>query len=128
MNLLLDTHSLLWVYWNDPKLSTTAAQLVTDPTNRVLVSPASYWEIAIKIKTSKLVLRESFLDFVRHAILDNGFAILPIEPAHCDQLTTLPFHHKDPFDRLLVAQALAEDIPILSIDPILDAYGIQRLW
>ncbi|MBX3398991.1 MAG: type II toxin-antitoxin system VapC family toxin [Gemmataceae bacterium] len=128
MNLLLDTHSLLWVYWNDPKLSTTAAQLVTDPTNRVLVSPASYWEIAIKIKTSKLVLRESFLDFVRHAILDNGFAILPIEPAHCDQLTTLPFHHKDPFDRLLVAQTLAEDIPILSIDPILDAYGIQRLW
>jgi PIN domain nuclease of toxin-antitoxin system len=128
VNLLLDTHSLLWVYWNDPKLSTTAAQLVTDPTNRVLVSPASYWEIAIKIKTSKLVLRESFLDFVQHAILDNGFAILPIEPAHCDQLTTLPFHHKDPFDRLLVAQALAEDLPILSIDPILDAYGIQRLW
>lgn len=128
MNLLLDTHSLLWVYWNDPKLSTKAAQLVTDPTNRVPISPASYWEIAIKIKTSKLVLRESFLDFVRHAILDNGFAILPIEPAHCDQSTTLPFHHKDPFDRLLVAQALTEDIPILSIDPILDAYGIQRLW
>ncbi len=99
-----------------------------DPTNRVLVSPASYWEIAIKIKTSKLVLREPFLDFAQHAIHDNGFSILPIEPAHCDRLTTLPFHHRDPFDRLLIAQALTENWPLLSIDPALDAYGIQRLW
>ena len=128
MKLLLDTHTLLWTYWGDAQMSATAIRLVTDPANRILVSPASHWEIAIKMKTGKLILREPFLDFVQHAIFDNGFDILPIEPKHTAWVATLPFHHKDPFDRLLVAQALAESIPLVSVDATLDAYGVTRLW
>ena len=128
MNLLLDTHSLLWVYWDDAQLSAAAAGLVTDPNNRVFVSPASHWEIAIKIKTGKLVLRESFLDFVQRAIFDNGFAILPVEPGHTAVVSTLPFHHRDPFDRLLIAQSMSEGIPLVSADVAVDSYGVRRLW
>ncbi len=128
MNLLIDTHALLWVYWDDPQLSASSANLITDPNNRVFVSPASYWEIAIKIKTAKLVLRESFLDFVQRAIFDNGFAILPIEPRHAAIVTTLPFFHRDPFDRLLIAQSLVEGMPLVSADVAADPYGVQRMW
>ena len=78
MKFLIDTHTLLWAYWADPQISATAIRLIFDPANRILVSPASHWEIAIKMKTGKLILREPFLDFVQHAVIDNGFAILPI--------------------------------------------------
>lgn len=131
MNLLIDTHTLLWVYWGDPKLSATAALLVTDPANTVFVSPASHWELAIKVSTTKLNLRESFPDFVQHAIFDNGFVILPVEPRHTTVLATLSYpssRHKDPFDRLLIAQAIAEGIPIVSADSDFDAYPVRRLW
>jgi PIN domain nuclease of toxin-antitoxin system len=128
VNLLIDTHTLLWAYWGDPQMSPAAIRLITDPLNRILVSPASHWEIAIKMKTGKLILREPFIDFVQHAILDNGFIILPIEPKHTALVATLPFHHKDPFDRLLIAQALAEGIPMVSADAAIDPYGVQRLW
>lgn len=127
MRLLIDTHTLLWAYWADPQLSARAIQLLFDLDNQILVSPASHWEIAIKMKIGKLLLRESFLEFVQHAIHDNGFAMLPIEPAHTSIVSTLPFHHKDPFDRLLIAQALAESIPIVSADAALDPYGVPRL-
>ncbi len=130
MNLLLDTHTLLWAYWADPKLSATAATLITDPANRCSVSPASYWEIAIKMVNSKLTLSESFPDFIQHAILDNGFVILPVEPRHAAALIGLPrlSSHKDPFDRMLVAQATVEGMAIVSADAALDGYPITRLW
>ncbi len=128
MRLLLDTHTLLWVYWGDPKLSATAAALVTDPGNSVYVSPASYWEIAIKVSTSKLVLRVSYDNFITDAITNNGFTIFPIEPRHTEALTTLPMHHRDPFDRLVIAQAMVEQMPILSSDAAFDAYPVTRLW
>ena len=128
MKVLLDTHALLWAYWGDPQMSTEAVRLISDPANRVLVSPASHWEIAIEMKTGKLTLRESFVEFVRHAVFDNGFEILPIEPNHTALVSHLPFHHKDPFDRLLVAQALAEGVPLVSADTAIDAYGVVRLW
>ncbi len=128
MTILLDTHTLLWAYWGDPQMSAAVIRLISDPANHILVSPASHWEIAIKMKTGKLILRESLLDFVHHAIFDNGFMILPIEPKHTAFVATLPFHHKDPFDRLLVAQALAEGIPLVSADATLDQYGVQRVW
>jgi PIN domain nuclease of toxin-antitoxin system len=92
------------------------------------VSPASYWELAIKISLRKYTLHESFEDFIQHAVLDNGFAILPIEPRHTAALIPLPYHHKDPFDRLIIAQALVEGISIVSADAQFDAYGIKRLW
>ena len=128
MRLLFDTHALLWFALNDVHLSETARALIMDPANEKLVSPASYWEIAIKIGLKNYALSSPYEDFMREAIDNNGFPILLIELKHTAQLTTLPLHHKDPFDRLLVAQALTENIPIISIDAKLDAYGVTRLW
>jgi len=99
-----------------------------DPANDKLVSPASYWELAIKISVGKYALSKPYEDFMREAIDKNGFGYLHIEPKHTAPLTTLPFHHRDPFDRLLVAQAIVENIPILSCDPVLDLYPIHRFW
>jgi PIN domain nuclease of toxin-antitoxin system len=112
----------------DPQLSDTATSLVMDPANEKLVSPASYWEIAIKISIRKYALSKPYEVFMQEAIDNNGFGYLHIEPKHTARLTILPFHHKDPFDRLIVAQAMAEGIPIVSNDRALDAYGITRLW
>jgi PIN domain nuclease of toxin-antitoxin system len=80
------------------------------------------------MSTGKLKLAESFPDFVQHAITDNGFAIMPIETRHTAELIALPYHHRDPFDRMIVAQAIAETMPIISVDPILDSYPIRRIW
>ncbi len=128
MRLLLDTHAFLWFLLNDPRLSTTARALIADPNNGIEVSPATYWEIAIKISLGKYVLPEPFQEFMEREIAANQFRILPIEPRHVTPLTTLPFHHRDPFDRLLVAQAMVEQIPLVSNDPALDAYPVRRLW
>ena len=128
MRVLLDTHTLLWFALADPQLSGTAKSLITDSANEKFVSPASYWEIAIKISVKKYALSKPYEVFMQEAIDKNGFGYLHIEPKHTAQLIALPFHHKDPFDRLLVAQAMAEGIPIISNDTALDAYGITRLW
>ncbi len=128
MRVLLDTHAFLWFVLNDPQLSPLAKATIEDPANDVLVSPASFWEIAIKVSQKKLDLFAPYQDFMHRGIVGNDFEILPIDPRHCDRLTLLPFHHKDPFDRMLVAQVLVERIRLVSVDSILDLYGIQRLW
>lgn len=128
MRRLLDTHTLLWFALNDPQLSHTATSLIMNPGHEKLVSPASYWEIAIKIGIHKYALTMPYEDFMREAIDKNGFLYLHIEPRHTALLTTMSHHHKDPFDRLLVAQSLVEGIPILSGDRQLDPYGVSRLW
>ena len=128
MDFLLDTHTLLWYYLDDPKLSSTARNLVADPANRGFVSPATHWEVAIKIGTGKYSLTVPFAQFVQEAIHDNGFSILPIEPRHTEQVITLPKHHNDPFDRLLIAQAIVEQMPIISADTAFDPYTVTRLW
>lgn len=128
MRALLDTHTLLWFALNDPQLSPTARKLILDPAWQKLVSPASYWEIAIKIGTGKYALALPYDDFMHDAIDQNGFSVLPIQYQHTTILTSLPHHHRDPFDRLLVAQAMVEGLAILSADPILDSYPIQRIW
>ena len=128
MRLLLDTHTLLWFALTDPQLSGTATSLIIDPDNEKLVSPASYWEIAIKIGIKKYALSKPYEIFMDEAIDKNGFGYLHIEPKHTAALTTLPFHHKDPFDRLLIAQAIIEGIPIISGDTVLDSYPVKRLW
>ena len=112
----------------DVNLSGRAQSAILDPNHDKLVSPASLREIAIKLSLGKYALAEPYDDFIRHAIFDNGFDILPIEPRHTAALVSLPFHHKDPFDRLLIAQALVEGAPLISADAALDAYPIQRLW
>jgi len=128
MRLLLDTHTLLWFVLNDPQLSRAADALITDPSNDAFVSPATYWEIAIKVGKQKLDLLASYDEFIERGIAGNDFGILPIEPRHTSLLTTMPFYHKDPFDRLLIAQALVEQIVIVSADAVFDSYGVSRLW
>ena len=128
MRLLLDTHAWLWFVLGDTALSTSARTLIEDPGNEKLVSPASYWEVAIKISVGKYTLPQPYEDFVRHAIEGQNFVVLPILPTHTALVCAMPLHHRDPFDRLLVAQALVESIPLVSRDPVLEAYGIRRLW
>jgi PIN domain nuclease of toxin-antitoxin system len=128
MRLLLDTHTLLWFLLNDSQLSRTARGLIADPANDIEVSPATYWEIAIKIGLRKYSLPEPFEVFMERELSANEFRILAIEPRHTTPLTTLPFHHRDPFDRMLIAQAMAEDIPIVGRDTAFDAYPVTRLW
>jgi PIN domain nuclease of toxin-antitoxin system len=108
MRLLLDTHAFLWFILDEPQLSSTARALIADPSNQIDVSPATYWEIAIKIRLEKYVLPDLFQEFMEREIAINRFNILSIEPRHVAPLTTLPSHHRDPFDRLLVAQAIVE--------------------
>jgi PIN domain nuclease of toxin-antitoxin system len=126
--LLLDTHTFLWFLLDNPQLSATAKNFIIDPSNDFEVSPATYWEIAIKISLGKYELPEPYNVFIEREITTNDFRILPIEPKHTAALTTLPFHHRDPFDRLLIGQAIVEGIPILSVDPAFDAYPVARLW
>lgn len=128
MRLLLDTHSFLWFVLNDVQLSATAAALIAEPTNQVEVSPASYWEIAIKISIGKYALPDALDVFMERELAVNDFRILHIEPRHTAPLTALPMHHRDPFDRLIIAQAIAERIPVISADTAFDAYPVTRLW
>lgn len=128
MKLLLDTHTLLWFVLGDASLSVPARQLIEDAANSKLVSPATYWELAIKISIGKYALHEPYETFMDRAIRQNSFLILPVEPRHTAALINLPFHHRDPFDRLMVAQAMVENLILVSADAVLDAYPIQRLW
>ena len=128
MRLLLDTHAFLWFILDDPQLSPTAKAMIEDPNNEVEISPASYWEIAIKIALRKYTLPQPYQQFMESQITTNDFRILHIEPRHTALLTDMSKHHKDPFDRLLIAQAIAEDISLVSRDDILDRYGVNRRW
>lgn len=128
MTLLLDTHFFLWFWWADPQLSPHALSAISDATNRKLISPASAWEIAIKVSQKKLDLGAPYRGFIHHQMLRNNFEWLPISDDHFAGLIDIPFHHKDPFDRLLVSQAINENIPIVSADGQFDSYGVNRIW
>jgi PIN domain nuclease of toxin-antitoxin system len=128
VRLLLDTQAFLWFILAHTRLSTTALGLITDPVNHKHVSPASYWEIAIKIRLGKYALPVPFEPFMSDQIAQNNFTILPITVKHAGVLTTLPLHHRDPFDRLLIAQTMVEAMRIVSIDSVLDSYPVTRLW
>lgn len=128
MKLLLDTHAFLWFVTNDPQLSATAPALIVDPSNQLFISPASYWEVAIKVSIGKNPMTVPFETFFTTAITAYAITVLPVEVCHAAVVSTLPMHHKDPFDRMIVAQALVMGLAIVSIDPLLDPYGINRLW
>ena len=128
MRLLLDSHAFLWYVLNDSQLSTDAQQAINDPNNDVLISAATYWEVAIKISVGKYKLTRSFIDFFTDHIARNGFHILPITLQHADNVTQLPLHHRDPFDRLLSAQSLVESIALVSNETQFDQYGVNRVW
>jgi PIN domain nuclease of toxin-antitoxin system len=128
MNLLVDTHALLWFLNRDSQLSKTAREQIEDEGNSALVSIATIWEIAIKVALGKLKLRLRLEDEFERFLEENGFELLSIEYAHAARVTALPRHHGDPFDRLLVAQSMIERMPIISHDSGLDAYGTNRIW
>lgn len=128
MRVLLDTHALLWFLLADRKLSPSAQAMISNVETVVEISPASYWEIAIKISLGKYALPEPYAQFMERELVDNDFGILPILPRHTSALTDMPFHHRDPFDRLLIAQAMAEGIPLISCDAHFDDYGVTRIW
>jgi len=128
VKLLLDTHSFLWFIMGSPKLGEKARALIEDAGNEKLLSVGSLWEIAIKISLGKLKTAEPFDVLIPRQIETNGIQVLEIDIPHLAALLTLPFHHRDPFDRLLAAQCSAEKLPIVSIDPLFDAYAIQRFW
>jgi PIN domain nuclease of toxin-antitoxin system len=128
MRLLLDTHALLWFVWNHANLSAMARALLADPNNTLFLSVVSIWEIAIKVSINKLILVDPYDVFMNQAIASLGLNMVPIEVRHATLLTTLSHHHKDPFDRMLIAQAIVEQIPIVSADVAFDAYAVTRLW
>ena len=99
-NAFVTGHTLLWFVLNDGKLSRAVDAIISDPTNEVFVSPATFWELAIKVRTKKLDLLSPYDDFIRNGIVGNDFIVLPIEAKHTSLLTDMPFHHKDPFDRI----------------------------
>ena len=127
MRLLLDTQAFLWFLLDDERLSSPAKTAI-EQTEILYLSPASHWEIAIKIALGKFALPEPYTQFMERELATNNITILPIEIGHTAQVTVLPFHHRDPFDRLIIAQALAEKLPVVSSDTQFDAYGIKRVW
>ncbi len=127
-DILLDSHTFLWFVWDDPLLSPVAKQQIENPANSKWVSVASCWEITIKAGLGKLRLGEPAATFLPRELATNHFSLLKIELAHVTLVETLPLHHKDPFDRLLIAQALTEKQPLVSADVIFDKYGVTRLW
>lgn len=124
MKLLLDTHVLLWWLDDSPHLPAKMRQLIADPERTIFVSAATAWEIRIKEKLRKLDLPAQF----DQALDASGFLWLPISRAHADATSVLPFHHRDPFDRMLIAQARCEDLTLLTVDERLAAYGKNILW
>lgn len=128
MRLLVDTHALIWYVDQDHLLSQPAHAAITDPSNELLLSAASVWEIAIKVGMGKLTLSGPFRAWMQKAQADLGTTLLPITVEHADEQTRLPNHHRDPFDRMLLAQAIIEQLTPVSTDTTFDQYGVTRVW
>src|SRR5437868_1631537 len=122
MKLLLDTHTFLWFIDGNPRLTATARQLIEDLANQRMVSTASLWEMAIKASIGRLTFAQPFATFIPNQLGRNDMQELPITFAHTAHVAILPFHHRDPFDRMLIAQSLVEAISIISVDDAFDAY------
>jgi PIN domain nuclease of toxin-antitoxin system len=125
---LLDAHTLLWSQDDTSQLSAAATAALTDPAHDRLLSIATIWEIGIKTTLGKLPLSKPFRVWIETAIADVALTVLPITLDHIERLTNLAFHHRDPFDRLLITQALVEGVPLISCDTQFDAYGVTRIW
>lgn len=128
MTLLLDSHALLWYVDQDHLLSRPAHAAITDPANDLLVSAATIWEISIKVGLGKLSLSAPFQVWVARAMADLSANLLPITVEYAATQAALPHHHRDPFDRMLAAQSITSQLPVVSGDAILDLYGVTRIW
>lgn len=127
MNLLIDTHAVLWFIEENPKLDQSAKRIIESLENRCYVSIVSFWEIAIKFSLHRLELK-SGLNSLFNIIEKSGFEVLPISIEHILKSAELEFHHQDPFDRLLIAQALSEELAIVTRDRQFTDYGIKSIW
>ena len=128
MRVLLDTHALLWWATNDPRLSKQARAVLSSLGTDVFVSAASAWEVTTKVRLGKLPEAEAFAAEFSARIRQLGFKELPIQVEHGQRAGLLPGDHKDPFDRMLVAQAQAENMPIVSNERVFDVWGVRRIW
>lgn len=128
MRLLLDTPTFLWWVEDAPALSKKARQAVANPDNECLLSLVSCWEMAIKLRLGKLKLANRIERFIPEQLSVNGFRQLEIDFRHVARVATMPFHHRDPFDRLLAAQAKEEKLAIVSADAVFQKYGVKRIW
>ena len=128
MNLLLDTHTFLWFIAGDSTLSKEARSAIEGENNNLYMSVASLWEIAIKVSIDKLMLSEPFETLIPEQLAENGIELLDISVEHTALIASMPFHHRDPFDRLIAAQAKVEQMTLVSMDDVFDAYGVNRLW
>jgi PIN domain nuclease of toxin-antitoxin system len=128
MKLLLDTHTFIWWTISVARLSSQALSLLQDRQNALFLSLASLWEMQLKIQLGKLHFNSPLSQIVEEQQRINGLKLLSIAPEHIYALDQLPFHHKDPFDRLLIAQAMTETIPVVSADAAFAAYPAQIIW
>lgn len=131
MRCLLDTHTFLWFVFNSSQLSAAAQSHIADPKNDVLLSVVSIWEIAIKVSIGRLSLSGDIVQFCEDEANANSFSVLPILSKHIRPVQSLPLHHRDPFDRLLIAQSMVEGAALLSADSAFEAYapdGLNRIW
>ncbi len=128
MRILVDAHALIWYVDQDQLFSTDAHAAITSANNDLFLSAATIWEISIKVGLRKLSLSLPYRQWMNKAIADLRLASLPIIVEYANAQAALPRHHGDPFDRMLVAQALSERLPIVSADAVLDQYGVTRIW
>ena len=128
MNLLLDSNILIWFTLTPDRLSTKVTQLIADKNNNLFISVASIWEIQIKLQLQKLTLNLSLSTVVKDLQQNSDIQILDITLAHIYALDNLPNEHRDPFDRIMIAQAMVEKMPFLSADKVFDLYPIERIW
>jgi PIN domain nuclease of toxin-antitoxin system len=128
MKAILDTHVFLWWNMEAPQLSEAVKYIISDGSNEIYLSAASAWEIAIKAARGKLTLPESPERYVISRLALHGFLALPIQLSHALAVYALPDHHRDPFDRLLVAQSRLEGMPILTSDPEICCYDVDTIW
>lgn len=126
MVYLIDTHALIWFLHNDKQLSKNALEVIEN--SDIVVSIVSLWEVSIKTSLGKLTLAESFNDFFPKQLIINDIGILPIAVSHLHRVNTLNFFHRDPFDRLIIAQSLVEKMPLISKDTEFKAYGVDLVW
>jgi PIN domain nuclease of toxin-antitoxin system len=128
MKFIADTHAFIWFVTDSPQLSVRAKELFESPESERLLSMASLWEIAIKTNLGKLAFARPLEQFIPEQLALNYIRLLDISMSHVLQVGTLSLHHRDPFDRMIIAQCLTENLPVLSNDGAFDAYGVKRIW
>jgi len=128
MRFLLDTHTFLWWVSDNPRLSRNALRLIASPNNDIFLSAVSGWEIAIKVQLGKMKVSSPFEQFVAEQIFHNDIITLPIKMSHALHVQSLPLHHRDPFDRMLIVQSQLEKMPIISVDSIFEYYDVEVAW